>query len=441
MNSKHKLVPPVHVAVRLAPAVSALLIAALLVGGSLTAEAAQTGRRTANFAAAHDFIVGRALLPVTAGGVKHVGKPEPASAPAISDTVIDGQLGPGALYRLVRPANWNGRLFLYAHGAVSKSEPVALPAEADLIVGLLAPQGFAVAFSSFSENGWVVKDGAQRTHQLLGIFTSKFGSPARVYIGGASMGGLIAIKLLEQYPDAFAGALTVCPVAGGTKRQYDYFANTRALFDFFYPGTLPGNAGDVPPGTDVTNAVVLPAIAAMQTNPLNAFAIASIDQTPAPFSNPAELFESIATALGANAGSYNDLTPELHGKPYFDNRNLQYTSGALPAPLLAALNANVGRFDAAPSALNYMVKYYQPSGNLQIPMLMLSTWRDPVAPAFNQTAYLNLVTAAGHSDLLVQRSVSGTGNGYGHCTFTPTELGTAFGDLVGWVEFGFKPAP
>src|SRR5829696_2616684 len=136
--------------------------------------------------------------------------------------VIDGQSGPGALYRLVRPANWNGRLFLYAHGFSSKTAPVALPAEADLIVGLLAPQGFAVAFSSFSENGWVVKDGAQRTHQLIGIFTSKFGAPNRVYLGGASMGGLIAIKLAETYPGAYAGVLAACAAAGGTQQNADY---------------------------------------------------------------------------------------------------------------------------------------------------------------------------------------------------------------------------
>jgi pimeloyl-ACP methyl ester carboxylesterase len=424
MNRRHTLDTPVHVTARLRPAVLALLVAALLAGGSVTA-------------AAHKFVAGRANPTVTGTGLNRVVKPEPAGAPAPADVVVDGQSGPGALYRLVRPANWNGRLFLYAHGYVYKSEPVALPAEADLFVGLLTSQGVAVAFSSFSENGYAVKDGAQRTHQLLGIFASKFGQPTRVYVGGASMGGLIAIKLLEQYPGAFAGALTVCPVAGGTKRNNDYAANTRALFDFFYPGTLPGNAGGMPPGTDVTNEVVLPAIFAMQGNPSGAFAIASIDQTPVPYSNGPELLESIATALGGNAGPYSDRLPDqLHGKPYFDNRNVQYT-GALPAPVLAAINANVGRFDAAPSVLNYMAQYYQPSGNLQIPMVMLSTSRDPIAPGFHQTAYLNLVTAAGHSDLLVQRSI----NRYGHCNFTPVELGTAFGDLVGWVEYGITPMP
>ena len=88
-----------------------------------------------------------------------------------ADEVVNGRLGPGALYRLVRPTNWNGSLLLYAHGYVPGSDPVALPAEADLFVSLLVPQGFAIAFSSYSENGWAVKDGAQRTHQLLGIFT------------------------------------------------------------------------------------------------------------------------------------------------------------------------------------------------------------------------------------------------------------------------------
>ena len=108
---------------------------------------------------------------------------------AYADEVVDGRLGPGALYRMVRPANWNGTLLLYAHGFVPASEPVGLPSDAEVLVGLFVPRGFAVAFSSFSQNGWAVKDGAQRTQQLLGIFTSKFGSPYRIYIGGGSMGG------------------------------------------------------------------------------------------------------------------------------------------------------------------------------------------------------------------------------------------------------------
>ena len=160
---------------------------------------------------------------------------------AFANEVVDGRVG-GALYRLVRPANWNGRLVLYAHGFVPSDAPVALPAEGSLLTSLLAPQGFAVAYSSFSENGWAVRDGAERTHQLLGIFSARFGRPARVYITGVSMGGLIAIKLSETYPSVYAGALPAGAVAGGARRQFDYEANVWTLFDFLYPEVLPGDA-------------------------------------------------------------------------------------------------------------------------------------------------------------------------------------------------------
>jgi hypothetical protein len=358
------------------------------------------------------------------------------ASPAVADEVIDGQFGPGALYRLVRPTVWNGSLVLYAHGIVSTNAAVALPVEGDVITGILAPRGFAVAFSSFSENGWAVKDGAQRTHQLLGIFTATFGRPTRVYIGGASLGGLIAIKLVEEHQGLFAGALPTCAVAGGARRQFDYMGHTRVLFDFFYPGVLPGNAGEIPPGLDVTQAVIIPALAAMQSNPAGAFAIAQIDQTPVPSASVPELLQSMVTALAAHATSLSDLLARTHDHPYFDNAGTQYT-GALDPALLAAINGGAGRFAASPSALNYLAHEYDPSGDLRIPMLMLSTARDPLVPGFHQTSYLEAVAATGRSDLLVPRQI----DRYGHCVFTPTDLASAFADLAAWVEFGIRPVP
>ena len=358
------------------------------------------------------------------------------TAAAAGDTIIDGRIGPGSVYRLFRPTNWNGRLVLYAHGFVAAGEPVALPDEGDLIISIAGAQGFAVAFSSFSSNGWDVKDGAQRSHQLLGIFTSKFGLPSRVYLAGTSMGGLIAIDLAETHPETFSGVLAVCAVAGGSRRQFDYLGHTRALFDFFYPGVLPGDAGRVPSNLDVIQDIALPAAAAIGANPLNALAIASIVQTPLPFANPSELGESLVTALVGHAGAFEDLIARTHGHPYFDNRSTQYV-GALPPALLQAVNAGVDRFDATPDALQYFDHFYDPSGQLSVPMMMLSTSRDPVAPGFHQAAYEAAVAANGDTDLLVHRRITR----YGHCNFTPLELSTAFTDLVLWAELGLKPTP
>jgi pimeloyl-ACP methyl ester carboxylesterase len=354
--------------------------------------------------------------------------------------VVEGRIGPGAVYRLVRPDLWNGGLLIYAHGFVATSEPVALPEEADLFVQLVTSQGFAIAYSSYSENGWAVKDGAQRTFQLLGLFESKFGTPSRVYLGGASMGGLIAIKLVEDHPGTFAGVLPACAAAGGTRAQFDYLANVRALFDVVYPGVLPGNAGAVPTGLNLATAIAAPAAAAILGDPrpvTGAAVIASVDQTPVPFSNGPQLLESIITALTGHAGSFTELAAQLPSSRYFDNAAVVYTSAVLPPSTLAGLNATVGRFEASPSALNYMQHFYEPSGEVTVPMLMLSTSLDPVLPGFHQRAYRDLVTAAGQSDLLVQQTI----NRYGHCTFTPAEIATAFGNLVAWVEFGIKPTP
>jgi pimeloyl-ACP methyl ester carboxylesterase len=337
------------------------------------------------------------------------------------------------------PTIWNGTLVVYAHGFVSPDQPIAIPPDANQVIALLTAQGFAVAVSSFSENGWAVKDGTQRTHQLLGIFTSKFGEPSRVYAAGGSMGGLIAIRLVETFQGEFAALLAACPVSGGLRRQLDYFANVRVLFDLFYPGVLPGSVVDVPTGIDVTSEIILPATAAISADPTGALAIVRIAQTPVQYANGVELVQSIVTALVAAAG-YPSILALTHGQPFFDNSETDYT-GALPLATLQWINANVQRFSASPAGLNYIEHNYTPTGDLGIPALTLSTLRDPLIPAFNRVAYGATVAAAGNSDWLVQRSVTGTGNGYGHCTFTPQELVTAFFDLVLWAELGVKPTP
>jgi fermentation-respiration switch protein FrsA (DUF1100 family) len=191
----------------------------------------------------------------------------------------------------------------------------------------------------------------------------------------------------------------------------------------------------VPPDVD-TAAVAQAAALAISSNATGAGVIAGVAQTPVPFASAPELLQSIVTALVAHAGSFANLVPELHGKSYFENLGTVYT-GALPQSVLDLVNASVGRFDASPSALNQMAQHYEPTGALAMPMLMLSTSRDPVVPGFHQAKYQQLATAAGNGSRLAQRTVTR----YGHCNFTPDELGGAFLSLVAWVEFGVPPAP
>lgn len=85
---------------------------------------------------------------------------------------------------------------LYAHGYVSKDVPVAITPDSELVISIAVSQGFAVAVSSFSENGYVIKDGTQRTHQdiVIPAIAAMTGDPS----------GAVAIASITQTPVPFA---------------------------------------------------------------------------------------------------------------------------------------------------------------------------------------------------------------------------------------------
>lgn len=349
---------------------------------------------------------------------------------------FEGSTGPGSIYTLDVPADWNHELVVYAHGIVVPAElPVQLP-DVGPLRDLLLGQGYAVAISSFDENGYALKDGAQRTHQLTGLFTARFGAPQRVYLAGTSLGGLIALKLAETYPGQYAGCLSVAGPLGGTLAELDYIGTVRVLFDYFYPGVLPGTMYQVPPITDFNRQVVGPVVAAITARPDRAMALALLMEGRLPFANSQELVASILNALSFQLLCGNDFFDRTHGHESFDNSGKQYT-GALPPEMLAAVNSGVTRYRASPSAVNYFSRYYTPTGDLQVPLLTLHNSRDPFVPASHETAYGSLVAQAGRTDKLVQRVRSS----YGHTTFTPAEIAAAFHDLAAWIGTGEKPLP
>ena len=112
---------------------------------------------------------------------------------------MTGDNGHGAMYALFKPANWNGDVVYYAHGIVDAALPIALPTGdgfpdlRDALGGL----GYAVAYSSFSENGWAVKDGVESTHELRALVSRNFGRPNRSF--SSSTLRLLNCTLGENY--------------------------------------------------------------------------------------------------------------------------------------------------------------------------------------------------------------------------------------------------
>lgn len=361
----------------------------------------------------------------------------PGSVWAIADT---GETGPGSTYGLFVPVNWNGNAVFYAHGFKDISDPISLPTKdsAEAFRDRLGAEGYAVAWSSYSENGFAVKDGMQRTHQLKGLLASRAGQPTRSYLAGTSLGGVVALALAEKYPSQYDGALTMCGFVGGSRKQIDYIANTRVLFDWFYPGVLPGNALSMPEGTTL-NEIIFKAYAAIMARPDKAFLITQISQTPIPFASNQELVISLINVLGFHARGMNDLLDRTHGHTLFNNSTTVYTgSPAVRASTLDSLNSpvyGVKRFQSTPDAENYLNKYYEPTGDLKIPVLSVHTTRDPSVPFGHQAVLREKVAAAGASSMLFTRPISR----YGHCTFTSTEMVSGVKDLARWAESGVAP--
>jgi pimeloyl-ACP methyl ester carboxylesterase len=364
------------------------------------------------------------------------------SSSALWEKEVVGTTGPGSSYALYLPHDWNGEVVYWSHGIRVPSEPVALPTNEGIegFRDALGALHYAVAYSSYDENGYALEDGVQRTHQLRGLVTSQFGRPTRSYLAGASMGGLVSLALAERFPQQYDGVLTTCGQVGGTRAQIQYVADVRALFDFFYSGVLPGDAMHVPANLDVNTQVLGPALAAMSANPTGAFAMARVTQTPlavfgaTPQQQAATLFQSILTALGYNAVGTNDVLDRTHGHFPIDNMTTVYT-GALPATTLAAINAGIDRFSATPDALRYVDHTYEPTGELEIPMVSLHNLYDPTVPFFNETLLAAAVGSAGRSDLLLQKAFAR----YGHCTFSTTEMMSGFQALAQWVASGQEP--
>jgi pimeloyl-ACP methyl ester carboxylesterase len=354
---------------------------------------------------------------------------------AAAQQVIDGVTADGALYRFLVPYSWNGQLVVYAHGYVDKGSPIALPNSPIELAAFQAitSQGFAVAMSSYSQNGWAVKEGAQTTHQLRGLFASKVSNPSRTYLVGVSEGGLIALDLTEGYAGQYDGTLSICGVVGGTPLTFNHNGDGRVLFDYFFPGVLPGDLLHMPnldfsPGSPTYNAVLNALIAGLSSPGQPTLQFASVAGLPG--SNAGEIIFSGLTLVGGYP-AINELLQRTNGHNFYDNIRTVYSGSANDA----ALNAGVKRYSSDPAGVNYVAKYYDPTGQLRIPVLTLHTTQDPTIPFSEEAAYAGKVAGAHASSFLVQQSV----NRYGHCNVKPEEILNSFQGLFLWVNYGIVP--
>jgi len=353
---------------------------------------------------------------------------------AVSDEPVhlEGELGPGALWAIDKPAAWNGDLVVYLHGYLNPAEPAALPAIAAFREALLA-RGYAVAASSYSSTGYAVAEGVIQSHQLSGLFASRVAKPGRTYLFGQSLGGLIGLILSRKYPEQYDGSLLVCGIVGGSREEVQYLGDIRVLFDAVYPNVLPGGLEHPPVITNLNAQVVGPALAAITANPQGVGIIQALARRKLPGANSQEVEMSLLNVLGFAMQGGSDLLDRTHGHSFFDNAQWTYTSSLLPGALVDDINARVARYSVTPDAQAYLERLGEADGPFEIPVLTLHTTRDPVVPVFNEDLLAQVATGP----TLLQRRVEQ----YGHTNFAVGVLMSNFDDLVAWAgSFHRSPA-
>jgi hypothetical protein len=332
----------------------------------------------------------------------------------------------GSIYRICLPpaAQYNGDLIIWAHGFQDAGTPVSIPedqlnfggVQLNEIINLL---GFGFATNSYSKTGLAVQQGMDDILDLVEIYTARYGAPQRVFLTGASEGGVITTLLIEQNPTVFTAGLAACGPIGSFPYQINYFGDARVTFEVFFPGLIPGEMFEPPPAivgdwgnyyeTEVEPVVFDP----VNRNKLNQWiSVARLPFDEADYLNTVAI--SVRDVLRYSVVNSADATATLGGFPY-DNSSRVYTGTSLDI----LFNQLVQRFTADVSAIQEMQNHYNTSGQLDIPLVTLHTTKDQQVPYAHQKLYALRTFASGD---LGSNHIPITVDRYEHCNFTLQEV-------------------
>jgi pimeloyl-ACP methyl ester carboxylesterase len=344
-------------------------------------------------------------------------------------TKIDSGNIDGANYKIVFPENWSRKLLLFAHGYEFMGAP-KFTSRPDFQnrIKIYLDRGFAVAASDYKNQGFALSQGVDDMEALRSHFYKKYGTPDSTFLVGQSMGGGVAIAIMENFGDYYHGAMPTCPLASRpfiqNRREFDKYA----IFNGMMPGLLSSlnDIFDLSKPYKAQDSRALPGKAADLKKKILAkdslFAIAfaknfliNIDDLPMSFFHNENVLRDIAQKAGGNP---------------FDNTNTIYSG--FPNDLL--VNQKAERLEATVNS-NAFVGKYDRTGNISKPMLLVHTLYDQLIPA--QYAENNIENMILKHDKGKYFTVKYT-DGQGHCQFTAKQLAQAFDELRKWVNSGQK---
>jgi pimeloyl-ACP methyl ester carboxylesterase len=238
---------------------------------------------------------------------------------------------------------------------------------------------------------------------------------------GASEGGIVTALLVERHPERFAGGLAACGPVGDFRRQIDHIGDFRVLFDYFFPGVLPGSPIAIPAAVlEDWDTVYVPAIeAAVRADLDRARQLVRVAGAPKAPDDAPTLAATAVDVLWYNVFGANDATEKLGGNPY-DNTRRRYRGSTDDA----RLNALVTRV-AADRPARAALRAYETAGRPGVPLVTLHTTGDPIIPAWHELRYALKLDAAARARVTFLTPVA-----YGHCQFTAADMLGALRQMV-----------
>jgi hypothetical protein len=393
----------------------------------------------------------RVYAPAEAGATTFA-----AMAAAPTDTVDmsttsrwAGVLG-GASYRIEVPANWNGKLVMYAHGY--RGTGSALTVSDPSIRRHLIQNGYAWAASSYSRNHYDVRAGVEDTNALALQFTKiaaansrPLPEPSRLYITGHSMGGHVTGAAIDEEAQTTAnnrvryhGAVPMCGVMGDTE-LFNQFAAMQVTAQAIagvpsYPfqkwseisGLVTSTLFQTFPGTPTVTGQKYLSVLQNITGGVRPM-----------FDLGVAVGGSFPSAWGTFGG--DGTISGILNHNVLDTTGYTYTITG-DAAGSTALNAAVQKVSPEPDAnrlrtdgLRWVPKV---NGDFRIPVVSIHTLGDLFVPFSMQQTFRQRTDAKGNGAWLVQRAIRGAS----HCDFTVAEQVDAFEAMVRWERDGIKPA-
>ena len=367
-------------------------------------------------------------------------------------TAHSGVLPDGSAFTAIAPADWDGSL------VVVPGRPTAEFASAEWLL-----QGGTAVIGYDLSDGWDLVRDRDNASAAVTAFTDIVGAPDDVVLAGRSQGGLVTRIVADAAPAWLDGAVPMCGGGAGAVSTWNYKLDTAfALRELVDPASSMRITGIADVGAEVAelNALVAKAGGSAEGRARATFA-AALSKIPAldpatgaeitdrdaridrylaylPFAVGSHVRAGYEATVGGTF-SWNtgvDYERALRDSGRWSEVSAAYRDAGLSLDDDLGRLARADRLEADPAVVGLVERTASFTGELEVPVLSLSTAGDGAGSTQDDEAYATTVRDAGEQEQLRQAFVQAEG----HCTFAAAEEAAVFDTIFTRIAEGTWPS-